>query len=180
MYRPGETVSSEFDVTTPDGKTTESALGVLVYDAAVAERVRTDEEFGRYGFYLDDYSWWGEWESIAGIHLRDLMNLDANKPFPKDLEAEGLLHPRYREWWGESNVFDESGWIRAGAKDKFKNALDNELEGAKKALTIWATARGVYPQDEAEVREALKAIGLDFDGVRDPWGMPFRTQARLP
>ena len=181
VYRPGETVSSEFDVTTPDGKTTESALGVLVYDKAVAERVRTDEEFGRYGFNLSDYGWCCEWESIGGIRFRDLMNLDANKPFPEELDlvTEGLLHARYGEWWGASNDFDESGWIRAGAKDKFKNALDKELEGAKKALTIWVTARGEYPQDEGEVREALKAIGLDFDSVRDPWGMPFRTKLRF-
>ncbi|HEU5414057.1 MAG TPA: hypothetical protein VFW31_09885 [Candidatus Angelobacter sp.] len=43
-------------VRTPDGNPVESALGVLVYDRTVAERVRTDQQCGRdYGFNIYDF-----------------------------------------------------------------------------------------------------------------------------
>jgi hypothetical protein len=176
VYKPGEAVSSEFDVTTADGKPTESALGILVYDRAVAERVRTDEDFGRgYGFSVFDYFDWNYSQSIGGVSYRDLLNLDASKPFPEDLDlvAEGLVHSGYGRWWGEENGFDSSGWDGAGASQKFANELPAELQETKRALAIWATAKGEYPRDEAEVREALSAAGIDFDQVRDPWGRAF-------
>ena len=54
--RPGETANADLHILTPEGSAVESALGVLVFDKAVAERVRTDEEFGReYGFSVYDY-----------------------------------------------------------------------------------------------------------------------------
>ena len=54
---PGETANADLHILTPEGSAVESALGVLVFDKAVAERVRTDEEFGReYGFSVYDYA----------------------------------------------------------------------------------------------------------------------------
>jgi hypothetical protein len=60
IFRPGEEAAADVGVRAPDGAPVESALGVLVYDRAVAERVRTDQQFVReYGFniydFLDDY-----------------------------------------------------------------------------------------------------------------------------
>ena len=49
VFNPGEMVSSELEVSAPDGKPAESALGVLVFDRAVAERVRTDRGVRRRG-----------------------------------------------------------------------------------------------------------------------------------
>ena len=178
VYKPGETVSSDLDVQAPDGKPAASALGVLVYDRAVAERVRTDEEFGRgYGFSVWDYfdPFYGQ--SIGGVSYRDLLGLDASKPFPEELDlvAEGMVHPRYGYRWDAEDQYTGSGWNGAGAVTQFAKELENELREPRKALAIWATEKGEYPRDEAEVREALKAAGIDFDRVYDPWGVPFRT-----
>jgi hypothetical protein len=178
VYGPGEAVSSEFDVNTADGKPTESALGVLVYDRAVAERVRTDEDFGRgYGFSVYDYFDWNYSQSIGGVSYRDLLNLDASKPFPEDLDlvAEGLVHTGYMRWWGEDDGFDSSGWSGAGANGKFSEQLKSELKEMRKALVRWAEEKGEYPRDVREVDAALKTAGMTLEGVRDPWGMPFRV-----
>jgi hypothetical protein len=178
VYQPGEAVSSEFDVSTADGKPVESALGVLVYDRAVAERVRTDEDFGRgYGFSVYDYFDWNYRQSIGGVSYRDLLNLDASKPFPEDLDlvAEGIVHTGYGRWWGEENDFDRSGWSGAGAQGKFTEELKSELKETRKALVTWAEEKGEYPRDESEVSAALKAAGIKLEDVRDPWGMPFRV-----
>jgi hypothetical protein len=178
VYRPGENVSSDFDVTAPDGKTPESALGVLVYDRAVAERVRTDEEFGRgYGFSPDDYFDWNYGQSIGGVSFRDLLNLDASKPFPEDLDlvTEGLVHSGSRRRWTAENDFDSSGWSGRGASGKFQEMLKHDLKETRKALVAWAEERGEYPRDEKEMLAMLDAAGIKFEQVRDPWGVPFRV-----
>jgi hypothetical protein len=178
VYKPGEAVSSDFDVNTADGKPAESALGVLVYDRAVAERVRTDEEFGRgYGFSVYDYFDWNYSQNIGGISYRDLLNLDTSKPFPEDLDlvAEGMVHAGFGRWWGEENGFDSSGWNGTGADGKFTEELKSELKETRKALVTWAEEKGEYPHDESEVHAALKAAGMKLEEVHDPWGVPFRV-----
>ena len=65
---------------TPQGDGIASALGLVVFDQAVAEKLRNDQDFGDYGFsgaYYFDYSRYG---SIAGMGLRDLLVLDPNSP----------------------------------------------------------------------------------------------------
>ncbi len=89
-FRPGDNASVNVHVDSPDGKVAQSALGVLVFDRAVAERVRSDEEFKReYGFSILDY--YGDDASIGGITYRDLLNLDPVKPFPPDLDLAAEL-----------------------------------------------------------------------------------------
>jgi uncharacterized protein YfaS (alpha-2-macroglobulin family) len=178
VYNPGEMVSGDLDVSGPDGKPTESALGVLVYDRAVAERVRTDEEFGRgYGFSVYDYLDYYYRQSIGGITYRDLLGLDASKPFPADLDlvAEALVRTGYDRWWGASNGFAASGWNGAGANAEFAATLKSELKDTRKALVAWAETHGEYPGDQAEVRAALHVAGMEFADIRDPWGVAFRA-----
>jgi hypothetical protein len=178
VYNPGEMVSSDLEVSAPDGKPAESALGVLVYDRAVAERVRTDEEFGRgYGFSVYDFLDYYYRQSIGGITYLDLLSLDASKPFPADLDlvAEALVRTGYDRWWGASNGFAASGWNGAGASTEFAATLKSELKDTRKALVAWAETHGEYPGDEAEVRAALHVAVMEFDDVRDPWGVAFRA-----
>ena len=183
VFNPGEMVSSELEVSAPDGKPAESALGVLVFDRAVAERVRTDEEFGGgggYGFSVFDYLDFYHRQSLGGVSYRDLLSLDAGKPFPEDLDlvAEAMVRSEYDEygrWWGASEGFRASGWSGGGVSTEFAKELASELKETRKALVAWAETHGEYPGTEAEVREALKAAGMKLDDVRDPWGVPFRA-----
>jgi hypothetical protein len=177
VFRPGEEVAADLHVLTPTGEPTESALGVLVFDRAVAERVRTDEDFGReYGYSIFDYFGPSYQESIGGVSYRDLRDLDANKPFPEglDLVAEGMIHGGYAPWM-TNEVFAGGGWDAAGAAGTFAKWLEQELKPAHKALDEWNAEHGEYPNSEAEVRAALQAEKLDFDALRDPWGERFRV-----
>jgi len=85
-------------VKSPDGKAAASDLGVLVFDRAVADRVRSDEEFGReYGFSIFDY--YSDYQnSVGGISYRDLLNLNAREPFSPDLDLVADLILRYSPW----------------------------------------------------------------------------------
>ena len=176
VFRPGEEVTADLHVLTPNGETTESALGVLVFDRAVAERVRTDEDFGReYGYSIFDYFNADYQQSIGGVSYRDLRDLDAGKPFPDgiDLVAEAIAHGEYAPWM-TSDTFVGRGWDPAGAAGTFAKWLETEIKPASKALDDWDAAKGEYPNSEAEVRAALQAAKIDFDTVRDPWGQRFR------
>jgi hypothetical protein len=176
VFRPGEEVAADLRVLTPTGEPTESALGVLVFDRAVAERVRTDEDFGRqYGYSIFDYFGSSYQESIGGVSYRDLRDLDATKPFPDglDLVAEGMVHGEYGPWM-TNEVFAGGGWDAAGASGTFAKWLDQETKLTRKALDDWDSAKGEYPNSEAEVRAALQAEKIDFDTLRDPWGERYR------
>jgi hypothetical protein len=47
MLRPGQKANADLHILTPDGRAAESVLGVLLFDRAVAERVRTGREYAR-------------------------------------------------------------------------------------------------------------------------------------
>lgn len=178
-FKPGAHVSAGIRVVTPEGHSTESALGVLVFDRAVAERVRTDEDFGRdYGYSIFDYFGWDYDRSIGGVSYRDLLDLDASKPFPEgiDLVAAGMLHARYGPWMASESLAG-GGWDALGASGTFAKWLRQKIEPAQEALQDWYKANGEYPSDEPGVRAALKLQGIDFDQFRDPWGMPFLVKS---
>jgi A-macroglobulin complement component/alpha-2-macroglobulin family protein/MG2 domain-containing protein/carboxypeptidase family protein/A-macroglobulin receptor/macroglobulin-like protein len=177
-FKPGERVSADVSVVRPDGHATESALGLLVFDRAVAERVRTDEEFGRdYGYSIFDYFDWEYQQSIGGVSYRDLLGLEANKPFPDglDLVAEGMIHTVPGPW-EVADSLEGGGWDGRGASGVFGKWIEAEMAPATKALNDWQKANGEYPGDEAGVRAALQAKGIDFDELHDPWGMPLRVK----
>ncbi len=178
-FKPGADVSADVRVVTPEGHSTESALGVLVFDRAVAERVRTDEDFGRdYGYSIFDYFGWDYDRSIGGVSYRDLLDLDARKPFPDgmDLVAEGMLHTGYGPWMASESLAG-GGWDALGASGTFAKWLQQKVEPAQKALNDWYKANGDYPSDESGVHAALMARGIDLDQLRDPWGKPFLVKS---
>ena len=177
-FAPGAQVSADVNVLAPNGRATESALGLLVFDRAVAERVRTDEDFGRdYGYSIFDYFNWDYLRTVAGVSYRQLANLDAAKPFPEgmDLIAEAMLHTGSGGWMSEDELA-ESGWGAGGASEVFAKWIQNKIEPARKALNDWSKLNGEYPGDEAGVRAALAAQKIDFAELRDPWGNPFRAE----
>ncbi|HEY6967919.1 MAG TPA: alpha-2-macroglobulin family protein [Candidatus Angelobacter sp.] len=172
-YKPGESAAATFNVRSPDGRPTRSALGILIYDKAVAERVRSDQEFGRYGFYYGNERW-DDYSSIAGVSFSDLLNRKLTAPVPPDLEllSQAVLATGYRyfELILES---DELG-TPAGV---FRNIIHRELSVVETALNFstWI-ANGEYPRSLSQLRELLARRGVDFDALRDPWGMPYRAQ----
>ena len=173
-YRPGEEAHAEFRVQTPEGHAADSALGVVVFDKAVEERARTDQETNAgYGFYTAYKYLSGDTSVIAGITRRDLDHLDLTKPLPKGLElvAEILLSDRAcpLEVHGGDEYTTDPGQV-------FKLWFDAQFASLNSALEKQYTESGVYPTDEPALRRLLLASGINFDDLRDPWGMPYRPR----
>ena len=171
-YRPGETAQVALQVKTPNSSLSESALGVVVIDQAVDERVKTDREFGRnhsssyQTFFEDD-------EQIAGVTLNALRHLNMSKPVPRDLElaAEMLLN-------GNAEYvprFLNGDTYETGEAAIFRNTVSRTLLPVKDALARRYLVTRDYPREETTFRRILSNAGIDFTEVRDPWGVPFET-----
>jgi hypothetical protein len=178
VFRPGEEAAADVGVRTPDGAPVESALGVLVYDRAVAERVRTDQQFGReYGFdiydFLDDYYGQG----IAGITYRDLAAWDSTKPFPDglDLVAEAVLAYTGR-YESEGTEFTGSGsYTSLQCKSVLQKVISGTTDPISEALHKEYKDTERYARDADGLKEILKTHGLDFNTALDPWDVPYRA-----
>ena len=93
-HRPGEAAVARVAVRLPDKSAAESALGMKVVDYAVAERARTDSEFGGNRGYYWRWSLWSTGEGeFSGITREDLDRIDLSEPVAEDLDlvAEYLL-----------------------------------------------------------------------------------------
>ncbi|MFL6230517.1 MAG: MG2 domain-containing protein [Pyrinomonadaceae bacterium] len=171
-YKPGEEASARFQVKDARGRTAESALGVVVFDKAVEERARTEQEFASsYGFYDQFRSFWYGDDAVGGYTLRDIERLDATKPVSAELDlvAEMLLQ---REDDYEPNFFG-GGDYETDQSRVFAKLAEEQLKSARRAVSLRYERTGDYPHDEASLRRALADAGLAPD-VRDPWGTPYR------
>jgi hypothetical protein len=178
-YRPGETASADFKIKSPEGSPVESALGILVFDRAVAERVRTDEDFGRpYGYSIYDYLGESYFGTIAGVGYRDLLSLDRNQPFSSDLQllAEALMHSAQSNWWS-GNVQIEGGenYVR-GAQGIFGTSMNNSLKPVRDVLVKTYEKESHYPKNDNQLNAILTAQSIDLAKVTDPWRIPYRTE----
>jgi hypothetical protein len=176
-FRPGEIVSTDIDVRTPQGDGIASALGLVVFDQAVAERLRTEQDFGDYGFsavYDFDYSRYG---SIAGIGLRDLLVLDPKRSFSNSLQmlAEALLlSSPYALRDEEQGEEDGGSYSEYSLGYEIHQWMQQQLQPAKELLGNYVKRNSVYPP-EHEFLATLKSGGVDFESLRDPWDVPYRV-----
>jgi uncharacterized protein YfaS (alpha-2-macroglobulin family) len=172
-FRPGENASVDVRVKSPEGKAAASDLGVLVFDRAVADRVRSDEEFGReYGFSIFDY--YSDYQnSIGGITYRDLLNSNAREPFSPDLDLVAKLILRNNPWDSSIAFGGGASNYARDAVSHFNVSQDPDVLNVGRALDQRYRA-SEYPRTEAEYREALKSSAIDPDSIRDPWDVPYR------
>jgi hypothetical protein len=178
-YRPGETASADFKVRSPQGAGIESALGILVFDRAMAERVRSDEEFGRsYGFSIYDYLDDSNFGRIAGIGARDLLGLDPARPFGADLQlvAETLLYSAQYDWWSGNVQLSSGEDYTREAGSVYGPLIAKSLEPVRRALDDAYTREGRYPKNDAQLTAFLAARGVALASILDPWGRPYRTR----
>jgi hypothetical protein len=183
-YKPGEQAVADFNLTTAQGNAVQGALGTAVFDKAVSERVRTDEDFGGRGFGFLDYQWWyhADPRTIAGISANDLLHWDSRRPYPDglDLLAEILLAESQNPYYDSSGREDKIEI--AGGENYFPNPathfskiIDKSLKELKAVLDSSYKKIGKYPYSLAELKSTLKASGIEFDTLRDPWDMPYET-----
>ncbi|HEX5883896.1 MAG TPA: alpha-2-macroglobulin family protein [Pyrinomonadaceae bacterium] len=173
-YRPGEDASVRFNVRTSEGKTAESSLGVAIFDKAVDERIRTDQEFGQ-GYQPYNYTvqqFLGLDEQLSGVTFRDLRRLDMTKPVSPDLDllAEVLLNS-YRDYYPVSFYKDD---YERFLPSMFGRLINQQLQPLSDSLHTRYVQTLQYPRDPISLRQILKEARIDFDSLYDPWGINYR------
>jgi uncharacterized protein YfaS (alpha-2-macroglobulin family) len=172
-YKPGEEAHADFTVRSPDGRSIESALGVVVFDKAVEERARTDSEFGSaYGFYNAYRSLSGYEGEMSGLTGRDFFKLDLSKPVPEGMElvAEIMLRGGYYT----PHIFGSRSYS-LDQREIFSKLIARQVQPVEEALAAHYSHKLEYARDEEALRRLLGGAGLDFNQQRDPWGTPFRA-----
>jgi hypothetical protein len=173
VYKPGEEASAAFTLQAAGTEPVAGDLGVVVFDKAVRERARADSAFdSRFGGFAGD---WDDGDSIAGITMHDLGHWDWTKPLPDglDLLAEVLLDRR--NWMYRPAIFTVNPYD-ADLREKFAAVLDAQLGPAKAALDSTYSRNEAYPHNDEQLAEMLRAAGIHFSELHDPWGTPFVTK----
>lgn len=173
-YLPGENAHVTFRSVSAVGKAVESALGIVVLDQAVEERIRTDQEFGSYysDLYSNYFSLLEDRESLSGITRKALEQLDHSKPIGPDLDlaAEVLLNQNrayYPYFFGDE--------YRLNAESEYTDLLKAQLNPIAVALENAYTKAYEYPSNETSLSDLLARSGIDFKALRDPWGIPYSS-----
>jgi A-macroglobulin TED domain/Alpha-2-macroglobulin family/MG2 domain/Carboxypeptidase regulatory-like domain/A-macroglobulin receptor binding domain/Macroglobulin domain MG3/Alpha-2-macroglobulin bait region domain len=176
-YRPGDEASLDLRVLTTGGRAAESALGMVVFDKAIEERARTDQEFGgrSFGFYQYFKDLLGDGENLAGVTRRDLDRIDLSKPLPEGLElvAEVLLNQRHYGYY--PRIFSGSDFTTDG-EEAFHTLVAEQIKPVDMALDSQYRQKSVYPVDETTWRRQLLLAGVELDWLRDPWNIPYRAE----
>jgi hypothetical protein len=173
-YQPGEEATAGVRVRNAAGRDVESALGVVVFDKAVEERARTEEDFGAsYGFSSYFYQFWYGLESIGGFGLRDIEQLDAARALPAGLETVADLLLQRDEEYYRPNFFSSSESDPNQAQ-VFAALASAQLRATRDALAVYDNKSAGHPSDEASLRRLLSGAGVALEALRDPWGTPYR------
>ncbi|HEY8184729.1 MAG TPA: MG2 domain-containing protein [Pyrinomonadaceae bacterium] len=170
-YKPGEDATVDFRVFAPDGRPADSALGVVIFDRAVEERARTDQDFGgTFGFYGSFSQWRGYDNQIGGITRKDLQRIDLTRPLPEGMElvAELLLGAEPFE----PRLFSAEGFDESHAR-VFAELTGRHIKPIVDLLETRYKESGMRPEDGKTLRRLLFESGVDFDQIRDPWGEPY-------
>ena len=177
-YRPGGEARADLRVLTPQGRAAESALGVVIFDKAIEERARTDQEFrGRgFGFYDCFRNLLGMNDSLAGVTRRDLDRVDLSKPLPEGLElvAEILLNQQDYGYYRPEFFCGEE--FETDAENVFRYEISAELKPIEAALFSHYTSKSIYPIDITTLKRQMLLAGVELDEMRDPWGTTYRPK----
>ncbi|HJU56277.1 MAG TPA: MG2 domain-containing protein, partial [Pyrinomonadaceae bacterium] len=163
-YKPGEEAHADFRVRATDGRPLESALGVVVFDKAVEERSRTDNEFGSGHGFSEAY------RELAGDE-GEYLKLDLSRPIPEGTELAAEIALNGEEY--SPLIF--GSYYSLEQRRVFSELIARQVRPTEQALAARYSAGMEYPRDEASLRRVLADAGLDFDRQRDPWGTPFRA-----
>ncbi|HJR08223.1 MAG TPA: MG2 domain-containing protein [Pyrinomonadaceae bacterium] len=173
-YQPGEEAAAGVRVRDASGHSRESALGVVVFDKAVEERARTEQEFSSsYGFSDYFYQFWYGPESIGGVSARDIEQLNAARTLPEGLETVADLLLQRDEEYYRPNLFSSSNYDTNQSR-VFAAHAAAQLGAVHNVLKTNHERRAEHPSDEASLRRLLGEARITLEDLRDPWGTPYR------
>jgi hypothetical protein len=171
-YKPGDDATVDFHILTPEGRPASSALGVVIFDRAVEERARTDQDFsGAFGFYGSFSQWRGYDDQVGGITRKDLQRIDLSKPLPESMElvAELLLSG----YSARPEFFDTESFATDHTQ-VFADLTASSLKPVRNILDARYLRGNVFPDNGETLRRLLFGAGLNVDELKDPWGTPYR------
>jgi hypothetical protein len=179
-FQPGDEADASFSLRTAEGRKAQGALGVVVFDKAVEERARIDEEFAsNWGFYGAFYNFCYGWGDIGGITARDIEQLDLSRRISPGIEevADMLFNSGYSNNYYPT-VF---GGTTYGSDQRavFNELIAARLQPLSAALLADYEKNGQYPQDANGLIRQLAIAGIAFNDVRDPWDIRLRAESSI-
>lgn len=175
VYKPGEDAQLGFSVVDAGGAAARSALGVVIRDRAVDERATTDSAFG--GSFSGYAGWLGYGRSLGAINIKDIKDLDLTKPIPPELDvvASAILYDSYYE-----PEIARSIDYHSEAATVFSFYFRRHFARIEKALEDYYLKHDFrHPVDSGSLDEILRARGILFNELTDPWGMNYRAEFRV-
>jgi hypothetical protein len=173
-YRPGQPASATVQVKTAVGAPIPSVVGAVIFDKAVEERARIDEDlrepfgFGGYG------GWWYRGAKLANLTRADLDRVDTSEPVSDDLEiaADFLLNANgygtgmlYAPTFGDDEPDDPA--------NVYKPEILKTLAPVTVAIYDEVNKAGTLPRNADEFKALLERHHLNWADFKDPWDMPF-------
>ena len=164
-YSPGTEVKAVLNVNDAASTLPRGALGVSVFDTAVAQRAETEEESNQH--------WWGSYwwlgNSIAGGLTRAMLDkTDTSQPIPADLDlaAEAILREN------SANDIEIESTGDSSERNAYTSAMQGDLYPVGNAINAVSSVH--LPATLETVRDAVRAAKLDEALLIDPWNTPYK------
>lgn len=166
-YPPGAHVDANLRLTSAAPGSLSGAIGVTVFDSAVAQRAETEEDANNRWF---GGAWWMEGRTAGGLTLADLNKVDTSRPVPDDLElaAEVILAD------APQNEIQIEGSSDLDIRNQYSQHLESELKPLGAAIENVSTPR--LPRTVEAVQQVARDAHLD-PALLDPWNTPYKVEA---
>ncbi len=174
-YRPGQPGVATVQLRNADGARIPGVFGAVIFDKAVEERARIDEDLKeRFGFGYYGYWWYQDSAKLSGLSMADLDAVDTSKAVPEELDmaADFLLNATGYpggSWTGRMS--DDS--VTDSAHEIYREQIGVTLQPVLAIIERERNASGVLPRNRGELDALLKAHKLAWADFKDPWGSEF-------
>ena len=175
-YQPGQNAEATVQVRTPEGAAIPSVIGAVVFDKAVEERARIDEDLHQSFGFADYGGWWYEGGAkLANLTRADLDQVDTREPVPEDLDvAADFLLNSYNSASGlYFPVFGGEDEDTRSPSDVYKDEINRVLQPLLVALDADERDSATVPRNRKELDTLLQRHHLTWSNLRDPWGSEF-------
>jgi hypothetical protein len=171
-YRPNEDAAVQFSVLDGSRKPIEGAIGLGIFDKAIEERARTENEFGG-GYFSRFYGLMGYDRAFGNFSLKDINELDLTRPIEPEMQliAEIMLAGN----WYYPAIY-HSGNLHFAAKHFYYDATKKQLQPVVAALDAVFAKDNDHPTDQASFERILSDAGISFTDLKDPWGQNYHAE----
>jgi hypothetical protein len=166
-YLPGADVNAALRVRDAAGAPIAGAVGVTVFDNAVAQRAETEEEENNRWF---GWNWWLEGPQAGGVTRDDLDKVNAAQPIPDDLQlaAEAVLENE------PANLVEVEGTSDETIRNEYTKSMQHQLQPLGQAIVAVSTPH--LPQSFEAIQQVARNANFD-PALLDPWNTPYKVEA---